>query len=183
MTKLIFFLASFPVKAFPIPSVAPVMRAQSPYLQFHHFFTQKLSKSKRKIADKTPMSTQTEISKRWQRKKLQCPKQKKNLQEIAEKKLQCQAKKSGKLQKPTPGASSSLHIQYLTSGSFYYKKQALTPKQIQEGKEKKNTHTLHGSRKTTKRLKRREENHQQQKKKKTKTLTEMGADDDGDGFM
>jgi len=92
------------------------------------------------------------------------------------------SKKIRKTPKPTPGASSSLHIQYLTSGSFYYKKQALTPKQIQEGKEKKK-HTLHGSRKTTKRLKRREENHQQQKKKKTKTLTEMGADDDGDGFM
>jgi hypothetical protein len=133
------------------------------------------------------MSTQKEISERWQREKLQCLQAKKKSIRDCRGKTPMSSKKIRKTQKPTPGASSSLHIQYLTSGSFCYKKQALTPKQIQEGKEKKN-HTLHGSRKPTKTLKRREENHQQQKKKKTKTPTEMGADDDndddgGDGFM
>jgi hypothetical protein len=63
------------------------------------------------------------------------PSKKKIYKILQRKNSNVKPKKSGKPLKPTPGASCSLHIKYLTSGTFCYKKQALTPKQIQEGKD------------------------------------------------
>jgi hypothetical protein len=63
---------------------------------------------------------------------------------------------------------------------FLLQKASSKPKTDPGRKRKKNTHTLHGSRKLTKRLKRREENHQQIRRSKTQRGKPLATEEEED---